>query len=158
MAIPDYQSFMLPLLKYASQRQECTIRDAYAALSDEMGLTDEEKNLLLPSGTQEIYKNRIGWARTYLAKAGLLAAPKRGFFQITERGRNLLKDNPVSLTTGSLRKFEEFQEFEKTHKGKSQLGSIENDFEKTPEERIEQAIEELNGNFYYHFSLLERSG
>lgn len=72
MPIPDYQSIMLPLLKYASDQKQHSMKQAYDDLAKEFNLTIEEKNELLPSGTQQIYKNRIGWARTYLSKAGLL--------------------------------------------------------------------------------------
>jgi restriction system protein len=70
MPIPDYQSIMLPLLKYASDQKQHSVKQAYEDLANEFNLTTEEKNELLPSGTQQIYKNRIGWARTYLSGDG----------------------------------------------------------------------------------------
>lgn len=87
MGIPDYQRFMLPLLKYANDDKEHAIKEAYNEMAKEFSLTQEEKNELLPSGTQPVYKNRIGWAKTYLVKAGLLESKKRGYFNITERGK-----------------------------------------------------------------------
>lgn len=88
MAIPDYQTIMLPLLKLASDGKEHSLKETYDKISDQFGLTEEERRELLPSGTQAIINNRIVWARTYLKKAGLLENPKRGIFKITERVKN----------------------------------------------------------------------
>ena len=77
MAIPDYQSIMLPLLIFASDKKEHTFHETVDALADQFKLSDEEKKELLPSGQQEIFFNRVGWARTYLKKANLLISPKR---------------------------------------------------------------------------------
>ena len=71
MAIPDYQTFMLPLLRLASDGQPHAMRDAYEELADEFALTEEERRDLLPSGQQPTFENRVGWAKTYLKKAGL---------------------------------------------------------------------------------------
>ena len=87
MAIPDFQTLMLPLLQLASDGNVHYIHDAVNQLADQFELTDEERAKLLPSGQQPIFYNRVGWSRTYLKKAGLLADPKRGYFQITERGK-----------------------------------------------------------------------
>ena len=85
MPIPDYQSTMLPLLKFSQDQQEHSIREAIESLADEFNLSEEERGELLPSGTQPIFDNRVGWARTYMKKAGLLDATRRGHFRITER-------------------------------------------------------------------------
>lgn len=70
MPIPSYQKFMLSLLEFASDAEEHSIQETYSALADIFALTDSDRREFLPSGTQEIDKNRIGWARSYLAKAG----------------------------------------------------------------------------------------
>lgn len=76
MPIPDYQSIMLPLLKLASDKKEHSIREAIESLSDLFKLSEEEKKEVLPSGQQYVFDNRVGWARTYLKKAGLLESTK----------------------------------------------------------------------------------
>lgn len=111
MAIPDYQACMLPLLKRLADGKEHKFSEIVAALGSEFGLTDEELSKLLPSGAQKIFTNRVGWARTYLKKAGLLDAPKRGFLQITERGREILKQGPVRIDAKFLGQFPEFVAF-----------------------------------------------
>lgn len=72
MAIPDYQALMLPVLQLAADGNEHRFRDAVDQLADQYSLTDEERNELLPSGSQAVFTNRVGWARSYLKQAGLL--------------------------------------------------------------------------------------
>ncbi len=104
MAIPDYQTVMLPLLMYASDQQEHHFRDAVDSLADELKLSDEERKEMLPSGQSEIFRNRVGWARTYLKKAGLIESPKRGYLRITQRGRVVLSENPQRVDVSFLNK------------------------------------------------------
>jgi restriction system protein len=112
MSIPDYQSLMLPLLKQTSDRQEHSFPSLVDALASEYKLTEAERRGLLPSGGQFVFANRAGWARTYMKKAGLLSAPKRGVVQITDRGLQVLKENPKHLDNKVLRQFPEFLEFQ----------------------------------------------
>ena len=118
MAIPDYQTLMLPLLKIADDEKEHSLKDALDVLSKEFDLSADELSELLPSGTQTIIYNRIGWARTYMKKAGLLTAPKRGHFQITERGKELLQKNLDKINVKLLNQYNEFISFRTTHRTK----------------------------------------
>ncbi len=77
MTIPDYQTLMLPLLEFAADGKEHSLREAIESLAGRFGLTDEERRTLLPSGTQPVFDNRVSWARTYLAEAGLLERTRR---------------------------------------------------------------------------------
>jgi restriction endonuclease Mrr len=70
MAIPDYQSIMLPLLKFVGDEKEHSLRESIEALADEFDLSEQERKELLPSGQQAAFDNRVGWARTYMKKAG----------------------------------------------------------------------------------------
>jgi restriction system protein len=148
VSIPDYQSCMLPLLLFASDGEVHSIAEAVEKLSDQFKLTPAEREELLPSGTQFIISNRIAWARTYLKKAGLLTDPRRSHFQITDRGRELLKKKPSSVSTKDLREYAEFNEFQ--HKS-NQRGSIEDQGEdhstySTPEEALEYGFQKLTEN------------
>ncbi len=111
MTIPDYQSIMLPLLKFCKDKQEHRIREAIKHISKFFNLTEEEKQQLLPSGQQPIIDNRVGWARTYLKKAGLLEDPRRGYIKITDRGIEILNKNPIKIDVKYLEQFPEFKEF-----------------------------------------------
>lgn len=144
MAIPDFQSIMLPLLQLSSDGKVYHIHDAVNQLADQYGLTDEDRARLLPSGQQPIFYNRVGWARTYLKKAGLLKDPKRGYFQITDRGGEVLADNPSRIDMKFLRKFPEYIEFRETVRETTEEEVQEEDLEGlTPEEALENAYQRI---------------
>jgi restriction system protein len=94
MPIPDYQTCMLPLLKFASDGKAHKLLEATAALSDQFHLTPEERGLLLPSGTQYIIANRVGWARTYLKKQDCLLTPSGHSSRSLIEGKIFLKKTP----------------------------------------------------------------
>lgn len=94
MAIPDYQTIMLPLLKAVSDSKEHKFRDLIEKLAIGFNLTEIERKELLPSGVQSIFDNRVAWAKTYLKKAKLIDSPKRAFIIISERGIQVLRENP----------------------------------------------------------------
>jgi len=113
MPIPDYQTLMLPLLKIASDGKVHTKRDAENELAVQFSVSEEERKELLPSGKQEVFDNRVGWARTYLKKALLIDYVQRGQFRITERGTKVLAENPERIGVAYLSRFPEFVEFQK---------------------------------------------
>lgn len=102
---------MLPFLAFLKDGNEHSLREAEEALAIEFNLSPAERAELLPSGQQGIFKNRIGWARTYLKKAGLLESPKRAVFKITERGQQALATNPTRMDAKYLEQWPEFIEF-----------------------------------------------
>lgn len=112
MPIPNYQSVMLPLLRYAAAGSSYYFADAVKALSDEFQLTDEEREALLPGGSQRLFTNRVSWAQMYLKKAGALDSIGRATYAITERGRQLLAQNLSAIDNSVLRQFQEFTAFE----------------------------------------------
>ena len=111
MAIPDYQTLMLPVLRAAADGQERRIADVTDQLARDFALTEDERQQILPSGTRATFVNRIGWAKTYLAQAGLLESTKRGHFRITDRGRQVLAEAPSRIDNEFLSRFAEFVEF-----------------------------------------------
>lgn len=111
MPIPDFQSIMRPMLELASDGKEHSLSDAREKLAARFELSEEERNALLPSGKQATFTNRVAWARVYLGQAGTLSTPRRGHFQITDRGRNLLKNVQGRIAIKELEGFPEFVEF-----------------------------------------------
>lgn len=111
MGIPDYQSIMLPLLKFSNDGIEHTPKEAIENLSKFFNLTEEEITRLYPNQKNLIFYDRIQWALTFLKHAGLLISIKRGVFKITERGHNVLKQNPERIDDKYLRQFPEFIRF-----------------------------------------------
>jgi restriction system protein len=112
MPIPDYQSLMLPVL-LASANGEARIGDVIDALAEKSGLSPEERGQLVPSGKQTVFSNRVHWAKTYLSKAGLIESTRRGHFQITPRGWQVIESKPARIDNNFLSQFEEFQRFKK---------------------------------------------
>ncbi len=144
--IPDYQSLMLPLLRLVSDKQEYKYRDLIEKLAIEFQLSDEERKEPLASGNQAIFDNRVGWAKTYLTKAGLIDAPKRATFVITELGLQTLKENPDRIDAKYLRKFPAFLEF--VHAGKTESEgegeAISQEITaQTPEENLDKAYQRI---------------
>lgn len=146
MSIPDYQSLMLPFLSLLKDGEEHTLREITETLSNQFQLTEAERHELLPSGNQEIMRNRVGWARTYLKKALLLEAPRRGVFVITERGLQVLGERLEKINVAYLKRFEEFCEFQNLSSQSTEVQVIVADPEitQTPTESIETSFNTLN--------------
>jgi len=149
MAVPDYQSLMLPLLQFAqAKNQEISTDEAVEALAAQLGLTEADLKEMLPSGVQPTFVNRVGWAATYMKKAGLLEPTRRGHYRITQRGQDLLKKKPPKINVTLLRQYPEFQEFQQlkgTRKGdKKSAAATPKDMDAaTPSEALESAYENL---------------
>ncbi len=144
MAIPDYQSIMLPLLRFAADGNEHSLREAIEGLSEEFGLTGAEKNELLPSGQQPRFDNRVAWARSYMTKAALLESTRRGHFRISERGRGVLSKNPSEINVKFLEQFPEFVEFRAKHREREEVTqTAETETLQTPGELLETAFQKL---------------
>jgi restriction system protein len=144
MAIPDFQSVMLPLLRHLADGKEHKASETTEALAGEFHLTDAERRVLLPSGVQELFRNRVAWATFHLKKAGLASSPSRGNYRITERGLDALKKNPSIINLRFLSQFPEFVAFRKTHRERPELHDApENGQSVTPEEALESAYERI---------------
>lgn len=145
MAIPDFQTLMLPVLRLAAEG-EIRVGEAVERLSDRFNLTADERVELLPSGRQAKMTNRVHWAVTYLVKAGLVERPRRGYFAITPKGKSLLSSPPERIDIAFLSKFDGFDEFRTKAKEDhpTEVGPTQDFAARTPEERVEAAVEELN--------------
>jgi restriction system protein len=144
MSLPTYDQFMLPLLKLAAaDGQVHHIAKLREQLAQRLGITLEQQAIRLPSGRQSVFDNRVGWASTYLRKAGLLSRPKRGYVQITPRGHEVLALNPTGIDDLYLQRFEEFRDFKERSIPEEQLATIESNVlspTTTPEETISKAV------------------
>ena len=147
MAIPDFQSIMLPLLQIASDGKEYSMQEARDELAKFFELSEEELEERLPSGLQTTFSNRVAWAKSYLTQADLLESPKRGKFHISERGKTVLKEGPKRINIKYLERFPEFQEFRQASKKnqteKTTKSIAEQKQSATPEESLEQAYQQL---------------
>ena len=149
MSIPDFQSIMLPLLQFMGDGKEHSIHEMLDRLANVFHLTDEELNVLLSSGGQTVFYNRVGWARTYLSKSGLLELVRRTFYRINERGKQVLNTAPTKIDIDYLKQFPEFIEFREKRPKKNDGGnSGTGGTVTTPEEILEDAYQEIQENLF----------
>ena len=152
MAIPDFQTLMLPLLQFCGDSKEHTSREAIDHLAEIFLLSEDEQKELLPSGRQAVFHNRVAWARAYMKMAKLLENPQRGIFRITDRGHKILQNPPQKIDIQFLMQFSEFAERRKAEQNKLKKKKIESTSPEepgssiTPEEQIEEAYENLKEN------------
>lgn len=149
MAIPDFQSIMRPLLERLSDGQEHLLRDVRLALANSFGLTDEERQVMLPGGGATLFADRVSWARYYLQRAGMLQQTKRSIYRITESGRDLLRDVTGPIKTAHLRQrspeLDQWVTGGSPGSDNSPGASVQQDEEGTPEEALAAAYQNLRG-------------
>lgn len=145
MAVPDYQTFMLPVLRYAgSYHDEIPMKLLLKAMAEEFKLSEDDLRELLPSGVSTTFGSRVGWACTYLKKAGLLQAPRRGYIRISPRGQEVLSKKPAKVDVNFLRQFPEFVAFHSAKSPKENKAIPEDaGSSQTPQEQIETSYREL---------------
>jgi len=149
MAIPDYQTIMLPLLKFISDQREHHVSEMIDYLASKFKLSEEEKRRLLPSGNDVIFDNKVKWARLYLGKAGLLEPMKRGYWKITKRGLQVLSKNPSRIDVKFLEQFAEFREWRSTFSKATKEetpAKVQMVEQQTPEEALEYGYQQLREN------------
>jgi restriction system protein len=148
MAVPDFQSVMLPLLVLMGDGVEHGLAEVIESVGDRMGLSPEEKKELLPSEAEPRFDNRVRWAAFYLRKAGLLERTGRGRIRITQRGQQLLQSKPQRIDAAFLRQFPEFLEFKRAARksdSEDSIASLSEEEEETPEETLEASYQNLRG-------------
>jgi len=147
MAIPDYQTLMLPVLKAAADGSEHQMKNLIAALINSYDMTEEERTQLLPSGTTHVFGSRVAWAKTYLKQAGLLKSPRRGIFQISEEGQKLLSTKPSHIDNDTLNKYPAFRDFrDRSRAEPAAVGTgatTELPLQQTPEDAMATAYKRL---------------
>jgi restriction system protein len=146
--IPTYDQFVFPLLRVlAAHPDGIRARDAYEAAADRLGLSPEARSVLLPSGLQTIYQNRIGWAHDRLKRQGLSISPKRGEWRITAQGLAYLAAHPDGIDEAELRELTHYQVGSKATPGQPESrdeDEVVSSSKRSPEERIDSALTELN--------------
>ena len=145
MAIPDFQSVMRPVLVTVQNGVPLPLNELRERVADQFQLSEDERKERLPSGHQTVINNRVGWARTYLNKAGLLCIPAKGMVQITPRGLDALANGPERITVSWLKQFPEFANF---HTTKPQVADLPAPLdieisETTPDEQLAEAHQAL---------------
>ena len=145
MAIPDFQTIMLPLLSLMSDEKERHVREIIDHLADVFHLTPEEKRELLPSGNDLAFDNKVKWSRLYLSKAGLLESTRRGYSRITESGLRVLSQKPSRIDVKLLEGLPQYRDWKKTfsRETKEPTEKPKPISEQTPEEALEYGYQQL---------------
>lgn len=148
MPVPDFQTFLLPVLSIAANGAEHSLAEARDLLASAFQLTPEDRTELLPSGRQRRFDNRVAWAKVYLEQAGLLSSPRRAHFKITDAGRALLAERPARIDIALLERYENFREFRSATKKAAGDSSVQpthtdNQATATPEEQLEHAYQSI---------------
>lgn len=148
MAVPDFQAFFKPLLEIAADDQEHLLRESRKTIAQKMAINEEDFKELLPSGTQTRFDNRVAWAKSFFVKAGILESTRRGYFRITDRGRDLIKQGHERIDIKVLNQYPEFVEFNAprpSNRSSNELESIETSAE-TPEEMLQNAYQSIRSD------------
>lgn len=148
MGVPDFQTLMRPLLALTEDGQEHSIGELRETLALQFALSPEDLATRIPSGRVTVLQNRVGWAATYLYRTGLFSRPRRAHYAITDRGRQILAENPDRVDLGVLSQFEEFEEFRsrstKPSGGEPSAATEQTSLQTdTAEDRMHQADREL---------------
>lgn len=143
MAVPKYDEFMKPLLIAVQNGETYKIKDVYAKLAQQLHLSAEDLAEKLPSGRQTVFKNRLGWAKVYLKKAGLLESPAHATIVITDAGKKVVADNPEKIDSKYLERFPSFLNFVTKSTDKVQPPTP-TPF--TPDDQLEEAYKQINAN------------
>ena len=152
MAIPDFQTLMLPALKFVADKKQYVLKDVVESLALQFRLTDEERGELLPSGSAFTFNNRVAWAASYLKKALLISRPKRGCIEITDRGVAVLKANPESINMKFLEQFPEYLEFKNSTSNETNSttsSDASSEQKSTPEEKLANTVKDLDVTLAY---------
>lgn len=149
MAVPKYDELMKPLLMAIQDGKTYTIKDVSARLAKQLKLSADDLAEMLPSGWQTVFKNRIGWANTYLKKAGLLDRPARATIVITDAGKQVVADNPEKIDSNYLKRFPSFADFKSTAENSDEDDHTSvnpNADDLTPDDQLEEAYKQINAS------------
>jgi len=145
MAVPDFQTFMLPVLLAVKDGKEHPVQEIYSQIASSFQISDDDLNHKLPSGVQSTFHNRVSWAKSYLKKAGLVTTPSRGMVKITDRGLEVLRQNPKYIDQNFLKQFPEFLDF-KNYRTEIRSSFGESDTREnylTPQEILENSYQDV---------------
>lgn len=147
MAVPKYDELMKPLLVAVSDGETYKVKDVTALLAEQLNLSSDDLAEMLPSGRQTVFRNRVGWAKTYLKKAGLLDSPARATIAITNAGKQVVADNPEKIDSKYLEQFPSFVDFASAPEpldDSNPAPAAPKPSDLTPDDQLEDAYKEIN--------------
>jgi restriction system protein len=146
MPIPKYDELMKPMLEAISDGNQYTMKSLERLLAYKEKLTEAEQQEMLPSGRQTVFKNRVGWAKTYLKKAGLIDSPARATVVITDAGQKVLRENPDKIDAKYLDQFPAFHSFMSVNESDNSTTPVVDASDMTPDDQLEDAFKKINNS------------
>lgn len=147
MPVPKYYEMHKPFLEFLKDGKPHSMKDLKVKIAEYFRLGEKDLAELLPSGRQNMFSNRIGWARTYLKKAGLIDSPSRAVFVITKQGLEVVRDNPPVIDNSYLMQFASFREFQNVSADKdTQHNNSDIEPDTTPDDAFEESFQRINNN------------
>lgn len=151
--IPDFQTLMYPLLSLLKDEEPHSLQDVMFVLAKQFNLSEDDLKIKVPSGQMGLFKNRVGWATSYLKNSGLIYYPQRGVYQITETGKKVLGENINYINIAYLKQFDGYKNwqstFAKDDEATDQQDTVILNKDKTPEEILGDTLRDLNNNLGY---------
>ena len=143
VAIPKYFEMHKPILQCLADGGDHTLKELKSGVVKAFHLSEEDLAQLLPSGRQTYFANRVGWARTYLKKAGLIESPSKGVFCITPEGLRVLQEDPIVIDNAYLMRYDSFRAFTAPSIPDTTTPPQE-DKDETPDDVLETAFNQIN--------------
>lgn len=144
MAIPKYNEMYRVFLDCLADMQPHRSKEVRDSIAARLSVSNEERQVMLPSGRQAIFDNRVGWTRTYLKKAGLITGLTRGVYQLTELGKQILDSNPAVMDNSFLEQFESFQQFIHAEPASIKQNPPEKWDGQTPQDAFDISYQQIN--------------
>lgn len=147
MAVPKYDEFMPYVIQALGDGKVHTAKAVAEFCANALNLSAEERQKLLPSGGQTVLANRVGWAKTYLKKAGLVVSPKRGEYVLTDAGKQAFAQGAEHVTLDYLKQFDSYNQFVSgTTDGGDALKTNQNMTAQSPQDMLDEAISQINAS------------
>lgn len=145
MAVPKYDELTKPLLEAVQDCKPYKIKEVTSVLAERLKLSAEDLAEMLPSKRQTVFKNRVGWAKTYLKKAGLVENTAHATIAITAAGKKVIAENPAKIDAKYLERFPSFVAFASDAKTGGDNSGIadQKTTDLTPDDQLENAYEQI---------------
>lgn len=146
MAVPKYNEFFSPILTLLSDNKQHSTKEIRVYCIAHFSLTEDDVQQTTSSGKQNLLNDRIGWAKTYLKKAGLIECPSRSQYLITEEGQKAVRYGTQNVTVEYLKQYESFRKFWDPLSYASASVSLKESehIEQSPKEIIESSVKQIN--------------
>lgn len=149
MALPKYDDLYQEVLALLNTKGPTPWRQLELPVADQFQLTEEDLAVEYASGNGTIFLDRLSWCISYLKKAGLIARPRRGVYEITQLGKSLLlKPDEIKPYIKAAIKNSIKDQSAQPEQGNLAAANISAPAHTTPHEQLLHAFEEIRATEY----------